>query len=228
MKPFFLLLAALPLLADGPGVILSKHVSKDFSLTADPSTKVWQDAAPVYAEQGYKGEPEPEYRTAIRSRWSEGNLYLLYVSPYKTLYLKPNPTTTEETNKLWDWDVVEAFIGTDFEHIRRYKEFEVSPQGEWVDLDINLDHSEPVGGIKWDSGFESKTRIDADKKIWYCEMRIPMDKIDSRKPQAGNEMRVNLYRIEGGPPNRVHIEWQTTGRPSYHTPEAFGRLKLVN
>jgi hypothetical protein len=219
--------AALPLAADNPGVILSKHVNKDFELTADPSAKVWQDTTPVYAEKGFKGDLEPEYRTTIRSRWSDGNLYFLYASPYKTLYLKPNPTTTEETNKLWDWDVVEAFIGTDFEHIKRYKEFEVSPQGEWVDLDINLDHSEPVGGIKWDSGFASKTRIDADKKIWYCEMRIPMDKIDSRKAQAGNEMRVNLYRIEGGPPNRVHIAWQPTGRPSYHTPEAFGLLKLV-
>ena len=43
-----------------------------------------------------------------------------------------------ETNELWNWDVAEVFIGSDFKNIRRYKEFEVSPQAEWVDLDINL------------------------------------------------------------------------------------------
>ena len=44
-----------------------------------------------------------------------------------------------ETNELWNWDVAEVFIGSDFKNIRRYKEFEVSPQAEWVDLDVNLD-----------------------------------------------------------------------------------------
>ena len=42
------------------------------------------------------------------------------------------------------------FIGSDFDHIKRYKEFEVSPQNEWVDLDIGL----------WNSGFEHSARID--------------------------------------------------------------------
>ena len=44
-----------------------------------------------------------------------------------------------ETNELWNWDVAEVFIGSDFKNIRRYREFEVSPQAEWVDLDLNLD-----------------------------------------------------------------------------------------
>jgi hypothetical protein len=35
---------------------------------------------------------------------------------------------------------LKCFIGDDFKNIRRYKEFEVSPQGEWVDLDVNLDN----------------------------------------------------------------------------------------
>ena len=228
MKPLLFLLAALPLLADGPGVILSKHVSKDFSLTADPSAKVWQDAAPVYAEQGYKGEPEPEYRTAIRSRWSEGNLYLLYVSPYKTLYLKPNPTTTEETNKLWDWDVVEAFIGTDFEHIRRYKEFEVSPQGEWVDLDIDL---RPFAS-RWaeSSGIPALSPRRASMRtrrsgIAKCGFRWTR----STRGRRSQEMR--CASICTALRAALRIAFTSPGsrpdRPSYHTPEAFGRLKLV-
>ncbi len=215
-----------PLAADGPGVILSKYMDRNVALSADPDSPMWKDAAPVFAEHSPEGEPEAANRTEIRSRWTKTDLYFLFVSPYQTLYLKPSPTTTLETNKLWDWDVTEVFIGTDFQNIRRYKEFEVSPQGEWVDLDIDRDHPD-AGGIRWDSGFTSKTRIDSDKKIWYCEMRIPLNKVDTRPPEPGLQMRVNLYRIEGSPPHRVFIAWQPTGKASYHVPEAFGRLKLV-
>jgi hypothetical protein len=228
MKPYLLLLvAALPMAADGPGIIVSKYIDHDFGFTLDPASPIWKEASPVVAESGPKGEAVPGHRTEIRSRWSKKDLYFLFVSNYQALYLKPNPTTTEETNKLWDWDVDEVFIGTDFQNIKRYKEFEVSPQGEWVDLDIDRDHPEAQGGIGWNSGFTSKTRIDAAKKIWFCEMRIPFNSVANRPPEPGLQMRVNLYRIEGALPNRIHIAWQPTGQPSYHIPEAFGRLKLV-
>src|SRR5262249_35758380 len=66
----------------------------------------------------------------------------------------------------------------------------------------------------------------ADKKIWYGEMRIPIDKIDRRKPQAGQELRINFYRFQGPPPDRKRIAWQPTGNDNYHTPEAFGLLRM--
>ena len=227
MKLFLLLLAAVPLAADGPGVILSKHVKKDFPLTADPAAPQWKGAGAIYAENGPKGDPTPGHRTEVRSRWSDKNLYFLFVCPYESLNLKPNPSATEETNKLWDWDVAEVFIGTDFKNIRHYTEFQVSPQGEWVDLDIDRDHPRPEGGWRWNSAFEVKARIDSDKKIWYGAMRIPIDKIDERRPEAGREMRINFYRLQGPGPVRKGIAWQATNAPSYHVPEAFGRLKLV-
>src|SRR4026208_1806624 len=114
MKLFLLLLAALPLYADGPGVILSRYVKKDFALSADPSAPEWKSAGAVFAANGPKGDTTPGHRTEIRSRWSDKNLYLLFVCPYETLNLKPDPSTAAETNKLWDWDVAEAFIGSDF------------------------------------------------------------------------------------------------------------------
>ena len=61
-------------------------------------------------------------------------LYLLFVNYYQSLNLKPNPVTDADTPQLWNWDVSEAFIGSDFSNIKRYKEFQVSPQGEWIDL----------------------------------------------------------------------------------------------
>jgi hypothetical protein len=227
MKPFILLCAVLPALAGADaGVIVSHRAKADFDLTADPSTKAWKGVHGVFADKGPMGQEEPGHRTEIRSRWTDDNLYFLFICPYEKLHLKPDPVTKAETNRLWEWDVAEVFIGSDFQHIRRYKEFEVSPQGEWVDLDIDRDFVKPGNGIKWDSGFTSRTHIDEKKKIWYVEMKIPFAAIDKRKPAEGVEYRINLYRCQGSDPHRVYIAWQPTGEKSFHVPEKFGKMKL--
>jgi hypothetical protein len=227
MKTILLLCAWLPALAaaDG-GLIISHRIRADFDLAADPDAKQWKGVRGVFAEKGPMEQEAPGHRTEIRSRWTDGNLYFLFICPYEKLHLKPDPVTDAETNHLWDWDVAEVFIGSDFQHIGRYKEFEVSPQGEWVDLDIDRDFVQPEGGIKWNSGFTSKTRVDAGKKIWYAEMKIPFAAIDKRKPAEGVEYRINLYRCQGADPGRVYIAWQPTGKHSFHVPEKFGRMKL--
>jgi hypothetical protein len=227
VRLLLLLSCAALVLADGPGVILSKYAAKDAALTADPTATFWKNVPGVFAENSAVGDPVPGYRMEIRSRWTDHNLYLLFIGPYETLYLKSDPVKDRETNKLWEWDVYEVFIGTDFEHIRQYKEFQVSPQGEWVDLDIDRDNPKPEGGWTWNSGFEVKARVDAARKIWYGAMRIPMASIDTRAPAAGNEMRVNFYRIQGPPPDKKFVAWQPTHVRSHHVPEAFGRLRLA-
>ena len=227
MRILLALLTAQLLVADGTGVIASKYSSKEFALTADPAAAAWKSVPGVFATNGPKGEPVPGHHTEIRSRWTAQNLNLLFVCPYETLHLKPSPSTTEETNKLWEWDVAETFIGSDFENIKHYYEFQVSPQGEWVDLDIRRDKPLPDGGWTWNSGFAVKARLDEARKIWYGEMRIPLEKIDSRPPRAGNQLRINFYRIPNTGADKKHIAWQPTGGPSYHVPEAFGRLRMV-
>ena len=211
--------------ADG-SVIVSHRARADFALTADPAAAAWKSVQGVVAEKDRFGKVVPHHRTEIRSRWTEGNLYFLFICPYEKLHLKPDPSTKADTDHLWDWDVAEVFIGSDFQHISRYKEFEVSPQGEWVDLDIDRDFVQADHGIKWNSGFTSKARIDDKKKVWYAEMKIPFAAIDKRKPAEGVEYRVNLYRCQGAEPNRVFIAWQPTGQKSFHVPEKFGRMKL--
>lgn len=205
----------------------SFRAEKDFALTADPQTEVWKNIKGIIAEQGRHGEIVPNHRTEIRSRWTKDNLYFLFICPYEQLHLRPNPSTTTETDHLWDWDVAEVFIGTDFSDIRRYREFQVSPQGEWVDLDINRNTQPPRHEVPWNSGFEVKARLDRESKIWYGEMRIPLKRIEPRAPKAGLEMRINFYRCQGAPPQRALINWQPVNNNSFHTPEAFGRLRLV-
>jgi len=219
-------LAVSGILAAAGNQAVSKHAAADVSPDTDPNSAFWRGAPAVYIEKDSFGKPAPGFRTEVRSRWTAGNLYFLFICPYDELYLKPDPRTDVETNQLWKWDVAEAFIGSDFQHIRQYKEFEVSPQSEWVDLDIDLDAPRPEGGWKWNSGFQAVGRIDRAAKRWYAFMRIPFASIDSRPPAAGNLLRINFFLSEGERPNHQGLSWQATGRPSFHVPEAFGSIRL--
>ena len=208
-------------------VIRSMWSESEPSLDTNPASPFWRDAEPIYMEGDTDGKPHPRNKTEIRTRWTKQNLYILFICPYEELYLKPNPTTSAETNELWNWDVAEAFIGSDFKNIRRYKEFELSPQGEWVDLDIDLDQPRHEDGWKWNSGMEVSARIDEATHVWYGAMRIPYSAIDTRPPAAGNTLRINFFRCQGPTSTRHYIAWQAPMSESFHVPERFGIVKLV-
>jgi hypothetical protein len=206
-------------------VLESVYSAQDFELTPDPTSENWNKAPGVLAHRDKTGEAVPGPPTEIRSRWTTANLYLLYICPYDELNLKPDPDPATETPRLWNWDVAEAFIGSDFEHIGRYKEFQVSPQAEWVDLAIDRDNPKGQEGMKWNSGYVVKARIDTDAKVWYGLMRIPFAAIDTRPPEPRRELRLGLYRFAGANPKRNYA-WRPTGQESFHVPQAFGILRL--
>jgi hypothetical protein len=215
-------------LAMSPDQIESKHAQRDASADTDPNSDFWRGVAPILAEHDGSGNLVPGHRTEIRSRWTGRNLYFLFICPYEQLNLKPEPKTDTETNELWKWDVAEVFIGSDFKNIRRYKEFEISPQGEWIDLDIDLDAPRHEDGWVWNSGFQAAARIDHATKTWYGFMRIPYGAVDAHPAAAGNAFRVNFFRSQGARPNHKAIVWQPTHRPTFHVPEVFGTLRLVD
>jgi hypothetical protein len=210
------------------GAFRSVYAADDVALDTDPRSGFWQAAPAVYAEVDNWGHVMPAYRTEIRSRWTKNNLYLLFACPYEELYLKPSPNAAKETYGLWNWDVAELFIGSDFHNIRRYKEFEVSPQQEWVDLDINLDLPDHTVGWTWNSGFQVAARIDPKTKIWYAGMRIPFPALSTRPPVAGDNFRANLFRSQGPPDQRKSIAWKAPMSDTFHVPEKFGLLELVD
>ena len=208
------------------GVFKSVYAAHDVSLETNAQSAFWRDALPVYLEVDKHGRTLPSYRTEVLSRWTKENLYLLYVCPYEELCLKPQPNTVTETNQLWNWDVAELFIGSEFQDIQRYKEFEVSPQGEWIDLDINLHLPHHEDGWIWNSGFIVSAQIDHQAKIWYGAMQIPFRSIYARSPTLGNRFRTNLFRSQGPPERRKSIAWKAPMSETFHTPERFGELIL--
>jgi hypothetical protein len=105
----------------------------------------------------------------------------------------------------------------------------MSPQGEFLDLDIDASTPRPGynGEQLWNSGMRVKARIDEAGKIWCGEMRIPISAIDKRPARVGNELRVNFCRQDGRGQDRTFLAWQPTGVWNPHRPAKFGTLKLI-
>jgi hypothetical protein len=228
VKTIFLILLATGIASGAdPAPIESVQADQDLPLTLDPASPFWRASQITFMEKDRLGKTVPAYRTAVRTRWTKDNLYFLFVCPYEQLHLKPEPATQIETNQLWNWDVAEVFLGSDFKDIQRYREFEVSPQGEWIDLDIDLHKPHHEEGWTWNSKFEVKARIDSSAHIWYAAMRIPFSAIDTRPAVAGNTLRINLFRSEGPERHRQEVTWQPPMSETFHVPARFGLMKLV-
>jgi hypothetical protein len=58
-------------------------------------------------------------------------------------------------------------------------------------------------------------------------MRISFAAIDPKAPHAGSALRVNLFRSQGPSPTQL-LAWQAPMGNSFHVPERFGRLELVD
>jgi len=119
-------------------VATTTEAKEDVALDTNPASTFWSETVPIYADRDKNYQVLSRYRTEIRSRWTARNLYFLFSCLYEELFVRPNPSTITETYKLWNWDVAEVFIGSDFKNIQHYREFELSPQGDWLDLDIYL------------------------------------------------------------------------------------------
>ena len=216
-----------PVVTEQVAVMESRFAPSDVRLEASPDTAFWRAAPATFIETDNSGKEQSGHETQVRSRWTASNLYFQFTCHYRELYPHPNPSRTTETNGLWDWDVAEVFIGSDFQNIRHYREFEMSPQGEWLDLDIDRRQPNSAGAWMWNSGFEVTSVIDEKNGVWYGAMRIPYSSLDERAASVGNLLRFNFYREQGAPPRRVEIAWQPTMQRSFHVPECFGTLKLV-
>jgi len=228
MSVLLLLVASAALAAQVQKPIFqSVEAAKDVKLTLDPTDPFWDAARPVYLQVGTRGQSEMNYRTEVRSRWAKDAIYFLFSCPYKQLSVKPNPDTSKETYELWNWNVAEVFLGSDFKDIKRYKEFEVSPQNEWIDLDVDLHKPHHEEGWVWNSNFQHLARVDRKRHIWYAAMKIPFAALDTPSPQAGTRFRINLFRTEGSRDHSVEVLWQPTMSETFHEPDKFGLLRLV-
>src|SRR6185312_10390385 len=149
------------------------HAGGSPELNSDPSSALWRAGAQAVIVKDCSRVLEyPETRTEVRGFWTDTDLYLLFRCPYRELNVfLPARNNTARLN-LWDRDVVEMFLGDDWKNIRHYREFEIAPTGDWIDLAIDLDRQSY--DHTWRSGWKTKARIDKRAHIWYAAARIPL------------------------------------------------------
>ncbi len=200
-------------------VLKAARVGADFALDGNTSKRVWQSAKPVAMEQESRSAAvRPELSTTARALWTEKYLYLVYECPFTSLTVF-EPVQDKERFGLWEKDVVEAFIASDANNVKRYTEYEVSPTNERLDVKI------PEKDFAWSSGFESATRVDEQRKVWTVEMRIPWSAMSNATPKPGARWRINLYRCDYA--NKGFLAFNPVLAGSFHTPERFGWLEFA-
>lgn len=186
-----------------------------------PTPAAWLTATPIVFDHDWKGQDSDAIRsTEVRLLWTPDTLFLRFVARYTELTVFEDSDPDGRRDHLWDRDVVEVFLQPNASDPWIYKEFEFSPNGMWIDLDVNHGAlSNPH------SGLVRRVTVSAGEKIWGAEIGIPMKALtaafDPNKP-----WRVNFFRVEGPSEPRFYSAWNPTGtpEPSFHVPEAFAPL----
>jgi len=190
-----------------------------------PTLSSWEVSGPLRFSADWQGnDADPERETEVRLLWTPEWLFVRFRARFRIITVFPNAEPSGRRDQLWDRGVAEVFLQPDQSHLRRYKEFEVSPNGFWIDLDI-------APGEKHDlkSGLRRRVIFNEAAKIWVAELALPMKCLVARFDPAAT-WRVNFYRVEGAAEPRFYSAWQPTQTPApnFHVPEAFGELVFVH
>ena len=211
--------------------LLAKRAAADFRPDGNLSKPAWKRADSVTFDQDVSGSSRHlEVSTRVASVWTATHIYFAFWSHYDSLHVYEGEDPAAERWKLWDRDVVEVFLNPQPERVNHYYEFEVAPNNQWVDLEIDKT-KEPFNDVSWNSGFEHATRIDRKNRLWTTEVRIPVSSMNVSAIRPGTEWRANFFRAagKGGDEHRTFLAWSIIPEgKTFHVPTRFGILKLVN
>jgi alpha-galactosidase len=204
--------------------VIAAHVSGEIRLDASRPADEWRNATAIAFCSDWQGKnADPRRETRVQALWSPQTLYLRFECRYRELYVFADSDPDGRRDHLWDRDVAETFLQPDPSRERYYREFEVSPNGMWVDLDIF-----PGGRADLRSGMQRSVVLDEKSHVWTAELAIPMKSLTLQfDPTA--VWRANFYRVEGKKEPRAYLAWQPTGtpQPNFHVPSAFGRMRFA-
>lgn len=186
-----------------------------------PSEAAWEKASPLRFDQDWRGEnPDPQRATEVRLLWTPDTLYLRFHCSYRNITVFRDARADGWRNELWNRDVAETFLQPDSSDPLIYREFEVSPNGYWIDLGVSHGKIEELH-----SGLRRRVVIDEKAQIWTAEMALPMKCLTARFDPK-HAWHANFFRIEGETEPRFYGAWSPTHspKPNFHAPSAFGTL----
>src|SRR5579863_817209 len=131
----------------------------------------WKRAEWVSFDHDMSGSRHfPDEQTRVAVLWSTNSIYIGFLCHYTVLNTYEGEDNSKERWELWNRDVAEVFINPQPERVNHYFEFEVAPNNQWIDLEIDKTKT-PFNDAGWNSQFEHATRIDPKNHVWTCEMR---------------------------------------------------------
>lgn len=217
-------LAAQPKMTDKIKIV---HVKNDFSIAA-LDDESWEKSKEVTINKYWSGENAPIGRHfKAKILWSKTAIYVRFESNQtEPLVVSETPNLKTKTRGLWDRDVCEIFFAPDKNELRKYFEFEIAPNGEWIDLRIHQKPNERITDWDYDSGMQSAARIEKNKIVMAIKVEW---KAFGKLPKAGDVWLGNIFRCVGAGATRGYLTWQPTRttEPSFHVPERFGEFEFV-
>jgi benzodiazapine receptor len=186
-----------------------------------PPNSAWDKTAAISFDRDWKGEnPDAKRATEVRVLWTPEILFLRFLAKYQSLNVYSDARNDGWRDQLWDRDVAETFLQPDSSDPLKYKEFEVAPNGFWIDLDISHGAKEELR-----SGLKRRVVLDEKNKMWAADLAIPMRRLTASF-DAKHDWRVNFYRVEGPTEPRFYSAWSPTKteQPNFHVPSKFGTL----
>lgn len=199
------------------------HLTEKADREGFPPKSAWEKAPAFRFAHDWRGEnSDPQRATEVRLLWTPHRLFLRFRCNYRYITVFPDARADGWRYELWDRDVAETFLQPDFGDPMVYREFEVSPNGYWIDLAVSHGKIEELH-----SGLRRRVALDEKGKLWTAEMAIPMRYLTTQFDPK-HSWKVNFYRIEGEPEARFYSAWSPTysPKPNFHVPSAFGTLQF--
>ena len=212
------------LTADQPGAIAFRMNART-GANGFPDLSSWEAAGSLRFQADWQGKNgDPERETEVRLLWTTETLYVRFQAKYRVITVFADAEPNGRRDQLWDRDVAEVFLQPSESDRRRYKEFEISPNGMWIDLDIAPGEKHALK-----SGLRRRVTLNETSKTWIAELALPMKSLVERFDPTAN-WRVNFFRVEGPSEPRFYSAWQPTGTPipNFPVPDAFGTLTFAD
>jgi len=209
--------------------IWSIPAGADFMPDGNLEKEIWKGAQQIrFKRDAFLDVAYPEIETSVATVWTPQFLYLAYRCRFQSLHMFETEDPADERWELWNRDVVEAFMAPPDAGDSQYYEFEVAPNNQWLDLEIDLSDGRP-NPKNWNSGFLHATQVDKADGVWTAEMRIPVGAMGVKEIDPESNWRINFCRCDGHGSERRFLSWRSldSGDRSFHQPARFGVLRFA-
>ena len=192
----------------------------------------WKDAKSVGRFQFPWHEQGKKEQTVAKLLWDDTYLYVSFRCEDAYIWGEH----TERDSPVYRDDCVEVFTAPNPDHPNNYFNIEMNVREAFLDQHhpdgpgVKLKEQWNATGVKIAVTLKGTLNNDSDTdQEWILEAAIPFANFAKvakhAPPKNGDVWHLNLNRL-GGKTNNQHSQWSPgkTNRPSFHTPNTFGRV----